>query len=103
MSKDIVVSIAGAPPGQNLRELSILPGSTAADILNTVNLPGYLLSPLGTSRFFASDENVYAAVEPGAKLVASTPPTVGQGGLWEALCRFFGLPEPPPPVDATRA
>jgi hypothetical protein len=74
--KRIAVKVAGSE--QEPMDISIKPGTTASDILNQLNLPGYLLSTsTGSSQFFGEDEVVYPAVRDGDKLYATTPAEVG--------------------------
>jgi hypothetical protein len=74
--KRIAVKVAGSE--REPLDTTIKPGTTASDILNQLNLPGYLLSTsAGSSQFFGEDEVVYPVVRDGDKLYATTPAEVG--------------------------
>jgi hypothetical protein len=74
--KRIAVKVAGSE--QEPHDITIKPGTTSSDILNQLNLPGYLLSTsAGSSQFFGEDEVVYPVVRDGDKLFATTPAEVG--------------------------
>lgn len=74
--KQIAVKVAGSE--EEPRDISIKPGTTSSDILNQLNLEGYLLSTGANSRhFFGDDEVVYPQVVDGDKLYATTPAEVG--------------------------
>jgi hypothetical protein len=82
MSKRIAVKIAGSE--RPLLDVTIKPGTTAADILTQLNLQGYLLSTgPDSSHFFGDDELVYPQVADGGKLWATTPADVGSGSHGE--------------------
>lgn len=74
--KRIAIKVAGSE--QAPIDVEIDPGTTAGEILGQLNLHGYLLStgPNSTS-FFGDTENVYARVQDGDKLFASTRAEVG--------------------------
>jgi hypothetical protein len=75
--KSIAVKIAGNAEREPL-DITIKPGTTCSDILNQLNLPGYLLTPSPTSRqFFGSDEVVYPQLQDGDKIYAISPADVG--------------------------
>jgi hypothetical protein len=74
--KRIAVKVAGSE--QEPQDITIKPGTMASDILNQLNLQGYLLSTsAGSRQFFAEDEVVYPVVRDGDKLYATTPAEVG--------------------------
>lgn len=76
MIKRIAVKIAGSE--QEPQDVTIKPGTMASDILEQLNLPGYLLSKsVGSRQFFGDDEIVYSQVTDGDKLYATTPADVG--------------------------
>ncbi len=76
--KDLLIVIPGAQDeNESRREITIKPGTTAADILQACGLEGYFLSKDGGSTFFTSDEDVYKQVESGAKLFATSDVKVG--------------------------
>jgi hypothetical protein len=103
MAKKIAVVVSGAPEQDRLREVTIEPGTRAIDILNGMGLHNYMLSRDGSGEFYANEEEVYATVEDGAKLRATSRATVG--GFWRSLwAAFVGLPAEdgaPPPVRQT--
>jgi hypothetical protein len=74
--KRIAIKVAGSE--QAPVDVEIDPGTCAGEILRQLNLQGYLLStgPNSTS-FFGDTENVYARVQDGDKLFASTRAEVG--------------------------
>jgi hypothetical protein len=82
MTKRIAVKIAGSE--REPLDLTIKPGTTAADILTQLNLQGYLLTTgPNSSHFYGDDELVYPNVTDGDKLWATTPADVGSGSLGE--------------------
>jgi DNA-binding PadR family transcriptional regulator len=75
MEKNIAIVVAGAQ-GQEIKDLAIKPGTTARDILKTLELDRYVVSRRD-GRLFGPHDNVYEAVENGEKLYASTEAEVG--------------------------
>jgi hypothetical protein len=75
--KRLAIIVSGAPPEQQLREVSVEPGVVAADVLRGLNLAGYLLSKEGSAQFFAAEEPIYDAVNDGDKLRATPSAQVG--------------------------
>ena len=76
MTKRIAVKIAGTE--QEPLDVILKPGTVASEILDQLNLPGYLLSKsAGSRQFFGEDEVVYPQVTDGDKLYATTPADVG--------------------------
>ena len=74
--KRIAIKVAGSehPP----LDVEIDPGTTAIEILTQLNLQGYLLSTgPNSTNFFGETENVYARVQDGDKLFATTRAEVG--------------------------
>lgn len=88
------VVISALPPGKNTREVEIRPGSTAADVLRTLNLDGYLLSREGSAQSFAAEEVIYDAIRDGDKLRATPIAEVG-AGFWQAVLELFGVSDEP--------
>lgn len=72
--KRIVVVVAATGKAH---DLDIQPGTTARDVLNNLELRNYVLSKDGAQNTFAAGENIYAAVEDGAKVFATTLTDVG--------------------------
>jgi len=72
--KNVVVITAGTG---NHTDLTIEPGTTAKDILNQLNLSGYILSKDSGQHTFGENENVYANVDDGEKLHAVSKTDVG--------------------------
>lgn len=72
--KKLSVVVAGT--GQ-IRDIEIQPGTAARDILDQLNLKGYLLSKGPNDPFFAAAESVYDKVADGEKIFASTKAEVG--------------------------
>lgn len=79
MNKDVI--IINTVSGER-REITLEPGATAGDILQTLGLRDYILSLDGTpgSRLSGRD-NVYEKVENGAKLWATTEAKVGRPSI----------------------
>ena len=78
MSKDLTIVVAAS--GEK-KDITIEPGTTAADILQQTDLQGYTLSKDGdSSTFFTPNQNIYEEVEDGQKIWASTKPDVGMLG-----------------------
>ena len=74
--KNVSVIVSGAAAG-DVRELSLLPGITTADVLRNLNLGGYLLSLEGSSQAYAAEEQIYDRVPDGGKLRATPISEVG--------------------------
>lgn len=72
--KRLSVVVAGS--GQ-IRDVEIMPGTTAGDVLQQLNLSDYLLSKGPNEPFFARHETVFDKVEDGSKVFASTKAEVG--------------------------
>jgi hypothetical protein len=74
--KQIAVKVAGSEIEP--LDVTIKPGTTAGEILNQLNLEGYLLSTgANSTQFFGEDEVVYTLVRDGDKIYATTPAEVG--------------------------
>jgi hypothetical protein len=73
--KSMAVKIAGSE--REPLDLTIKPGTSAADILAQLNLQGYVLSLKGSNNFFSNDEIVYSQVVDGDLLYAITRAEVG--------------------------
>jgi len=87
--KKITVVIAESG---KFNDLDILPGTTAGDVLKTIELPdGYVLSSGKGQEPFGKDEVIYDAVADGAKVYASTPVEVGFGPLFTKSSFLNGL------------
>jgi hypothetical protein len=74
--KNVSVIVSGAAAG-DVREVSLLPGITAADVLRNLRLDGYLLSVEGSVTAFAAEEQIYDRVPDGGKLRATPISEVG--------------------------
>ena len=74
--KTVAIKVAGSEAEPFDR--TIQPDTTAEELLNDCGLRGYLLSLRNSNAFFAPDENLYAAVNDGDCLLATTP----AGGLY---------------------
>jgi hypothetical protein len=75
--KSLAVKVAGT--NQEPLDISIQPGTTAGDILEQLNLQGYLLSKdASADKFFGATENVYPQVGDGEKLFATAKTEVGK-------------------------
>lgn len=77
MAKTLAVVVSGAPADQPPHEVSIEPGSTVGDVLNGLRLNGYVLSRMGSTQILAEEENLYALVADGDKMVAAPVASVG--------------------------
>lgn len=74
--KTVTVNLPGSGKWQNVQ---IAPGTTPKDVLQQLGLAqGYNLAPWKSPNAFATDENLYQAVEDGAKLQAVSPSEVAQ-------------------------
>lgn len=82
MDKNIAIVVAGAQ-GQEIKDATIKPGTTAADILKGLSLQRYVISKRD-GKIFGPRDNVYEAVDDGEKLFASAEAEVGLSDL-----RFF--------------
>jgi len=73
--KRVAVRIAGStrPP----QDITVQPGTTAADILRQLGLEGYLLSAKGSETYYGDTEVVYPSLVDGDLLLATTPAEVG--------------------------
>lgn len=76
--KNCIVVISGAPPGDNVKEIELQPGSTAQDALRAMGLDSYVLSREGSGHAFAAEEDLFAQVEDGQKLRATPVAEVGE-------------------------
>lgn len=73
--KNVVVITAGTG---NHTDLAIEPGTAAKDILDQLNLTGYVLSKDSGQHVFGENENVYASIDDGEKLHAASKTDVGK-------------------------
>lgn len=74
--KNVSVIVSGAAAG-DIREVSLLPGITAADVLRNLRLDGYILSLEGSVHAFADLEQIFDLVPQGGKLRATPISEVG--------------------------
>lgn len=70
------VTVVNAGTGQ-YNDLSISPGTTTSDILQTIGLPNYRLSKAGAAPL-AAHENVFEKVQDGEKLYAAPHAEAGR-------------------------
>ena len=70
------ITVVNAGTGQ-YNDMSISPGTTAKEILETVELPEYRLSKTGAAPF-ATDANVFGQVQDGEKLYAAPHAEAGR-------------------------
>jgi hypothetical protein len=71
------ITVVSAASGQH-NDLTIQPGTTVRDIRQQLSLDDrFILTPGRGSEPFGDDENIYPAIQDGAKLYASTPVEVG--------------------------
>ena len=68
--KNVSVVVSGAAAG-DVREVTLLPGVTASDVLRDLQLDGYILSLEGSVQAFAAEESLYNKVVDHGKLRAS--------------------------------
>lgn len=74
------ITIVHADSGQ-YDDVTIMPGTTSRDILDEIGLgKTYILTPGRGREALGHDENLYEVVPEGAKLLATTPQTVGSSG-----------------------
>lgn len=76
--KKATVLIAGAGE-DNLRDIEVPVGASAGDVLDALNLDGYILSRADSSQTFAKEEEIYEAIPAGGKLRAVPIAEVGIG------------------------
>lgn len=74
--KRVSVIVSGAAAG-DVRDTDLLPGITAANVLEQLGLGGYILSLEGSAQAFAAEEQIYGAVPEGGKLRATPISDVG--------------------------
>ena len=75
MDKNVAIVVAGAQ-GQEIKDLTIKPATTARDILRELGVDRYAISK-GDGRLFGPHDNVYEAVDDGEKLYATAEAEVG--------------------------
>jgi hypothetical protein len=85
--KKIAVVASG---GGDIRDLTIEPGTTAADVLRSAGFEGFLLTKHGRNKPFAEDEVIYPLVEDGDKLDATLKAGVGSS-IGEPSALFLPL------------
>lgn len=76
-TKLISISNPAGGPGQDLREVRIAPGTTAADVLAELNLDGYYLQVPGTALHLGGEEPLWDHLQDHAKLIATPRGDVG--------------------------
>lgn len=75
--KNVIVSVAGTGGKQEYKDVALLPGTKARDVLNKLSLTGFQLSkPEGGA--FGHADDLYASVAEGQKIFA-TPASVEAG------------------------
>lgn len=87
MDKQIAVVVAGAQD-QEVKDVTIKPGTSVRDILSTLELDRYILSRRDGT-FLNPNDDVYDKVENGEKLFASAEADVGEVGFMTHLRPFF--------------
>jgi hypothetical protein len=65
-----VTGVGGDPNAKQVKQVDIEPGTTARDILKSMNLDGYVMSSRRHASFH-EDDNIYPMVESGEDLNAS--------------------------------
>jgi len=73
-TKTIAVALSG---GGDIREVTIQPGTTAADVKNSLDLKKYWLKKPGSSEYFGDSEPLFSHVEDGDKIEAVLKAVVG--------------------------
>lgn len=64
MDREITILVVGSDNEMEYRDVALKPGTRASDILMQLKLQGYALrKPDGSGKFFAANEDVFAAVE----------------------------------------
>lgn len=80
MAKNVALLVAGTAGGQEqLLDVEVPPGSTAADILRAADLDPrqWLLSEEGSAQVWAMEEPVFDRLTEGGKIRATAKATVG--------------------------
>lgn len=62
--------------GNELQEVGIAPGTTAADVLNEIGVPNSYWISGREGRAFAKDEDIFHKVQDGQRLFVSAPADV---------------------------
>ena len=75
--KTAIVAISGLPPGENIREVEIAPGTMVRDCLKALGLDQHVLSREGEAMAFAAEEDLYAQIDDGCKLRCTPIAEVG--------------------------
>jgi hypothetical protein len=74
--KQIAIKVAGTE--SDPYDVYLQPGQTAGEVLEGLNLHGFVLSfPNNATKFFGNDEVLYPSVVDGEKLEATTLTRVG--------------------------
>jgi len=68
--KKIAIKVMGTP--DEPCDATLKPGTTAAEVVRSLNLHNYKLSKDSDKEPFGDDENIYPLVDDGAKLFATT-------------------------------
>ena len=69
-TKPITIAVAGTGGKREFKDVSILPGTKARDVLGKLELTGFqLMKPEGGA--FAHNEDLFAAVAEGQKIYAA--------------------------------
>ncbi len=68
--KQIIISVAGTDGSREYKDVEILPGTKARDILSKLNLDGFQLNKAEGGAFGFNDD-LYQAVSEGQKLFAT--------------------------------
>lgn len=76
-SKRVSIVLAGS--GEQIHDIEIARGLTTRDLLQRLNLSGHL-SKFGDPAPFGEDEELYARIEDGEKLVLGAATPVAEGG-----------------------
>ncbi len=76
--KTVVIAVSGLPPGENIREAEIAPGTLVRDCLKALDLKEYVLSREGEGLTLAAEEDLYAQVDNGTKLRCTPIGEVGE-------------------------
>ncbi len=79
MSKQIAIVIPGATPEAptTIKDISIQPGTTVADVIQSAGLNGYLIRSSESGQFLSPRDNIYTATKDGEKLIAVPHMEVG--------------------------
>jgi hypothetical protein len=76
-AKNIAIVVDGAGDTSEIKEITILPGTTIKEIKQATGLHNYRFSKGKGEPFITEDDNIYGMLEDGEKLHASTETAVG--------------------------